>query len=163
MRSFIVSLLALTLPFGVAAQVYKYKDASGRIVYSDTPPPEAKAEKQRGFNVPAAGAPGASESLAEKEKAFRERREEAAEKAKQSKMEEERKALYARECEIARNRVRGIESGQRVVRFNDKGEREYLDDAQVAGELERARKQADEWCNPKPATPAPPAAPAKPQ
>ena len=39
-----------------------------------------------------------------------------------------------------------LQSGQRIVRFNTQGEREFLDDAGRAKEMEEAQKSVSEWC-----------------
>ena len=49
-------------------------------------------------------------------------------------------------CARAQDHVRTIESGQRLSRTDSKGERQYLDDSQVAQELAKARQAAQEWC-----------------
>ncbi len=56
MRAVILFILACL--WGVAsAEVYTWRDASGKIHYSDTPPPGVDAKKMR------AGAPSTSNSL----------------------------------------------------------------------------------------------------
>lgn len=45
MRSLI--LLACVLAFGAQAEVYKWTDASGRVFFSDQPPPAAQGKAQR--------------------------------------------------------------------------------------------------------------------
>ena len=56
----------------------------------------------------------------------------------------ERKAA---ECERARGYLKGIEEGQRIVRSDAAGNREYLDDNQRAAEAERTRKIVQSTCN----------------
>lgn len=48
-------------------------------------------------------------------------------------------AQRAENCKAARGHLAAMESGQRLVRFNEKGEREFLDDRQRAAEMQRAR------------------------
>jgi hypothetical protein len=43
-------------------------------------------------------------------------------------------------CARAKEYARTVESGQRITRTNEKGEREFLDDAQRAREAARARE-----------------------
>ena len=63
-----------------------------------------------------------------------------AEQATKGKAEEERiAALKTDNCARARAYLRTLDSGIRVTRTNEKGEREFLDDKQRAGETQHAR------------------------
>lgn len=140
-------------------EIYTWKDRDGRTHYADNPPPgNTPARTLSGRSAdrpspapaagdgPAAAIPRTAPSAAEQELEFRKRRAEAAEsqaKADKAKAEAEEKR---RNCERARTQLAALESGQRVARFNDKGEREFLDDTQRAQEIEAARKSADSWC-----------------
>lgn len=88
--------------------------------------------------------PGAAPADAELE---RRRKAEEAEKSAKSKAEEERrKATQADNCARARGAIATFESGQRISRVNEKGEREFLDDRQRNDELRRAREVAGSEC-----------------
>ena len=50
-------------------------------------------------------------------------------------------------CARAQEYVRTIESGQRISRTDAKGERYFLEDAQIAQEAARARQAVQQWCN----------------
>lgn len=72
-----------------------------------------------------------------------EKRRKAAEQAQatQAKADEARLAEQRREnCARARGHLAGLESGQRMARMNEKGEREILDDKARADEIRRARE-----------------------
>ena len=64
-----------------------------------------------------------------------EREQAAKEKADAAKLAEQR----AENCRNARAHLAALDSGQRIARYNDKGEREILDDRQRAAETRRAR------------------------
>jgi hypothetical protein len=132
------------LPLVATAEVYQYKDANGNTVFSDSPPPGAKAiRKDIRTPPPPADSSGA---LNEKMQEFQKRREEAGEKeAKQAKEKAEQEKA-AENCSRARSKVAALETGQRIVRFNAQGEREFLDDAGREKELAEARQSASEWC-----------------
>lgn len=138
-----VFLLAC-LPLVAFAEVYQYKDANGNTVFSDSPPPGAKAiRKDIRTPPPPADSSGA---LNEKMQEFQKRREEAGEKeAKQAKEKAEQEKA-AENCSRARSKVAALETGQRIVRFNAQGEREFLDDAGRDKELAEARQSVSEWC-----------------
>lgn len=153
-----------------AADIYKFRDASGRIIYSDSPPPKGRgAEKLPAVPTlppspatrPADGGGGdaagrstaqdaaksaAPKTLAERELESRKRREAEQEQAKKAEQEAQQAAMRKQNCDAAQRQIAAIESGQRLARFNEKGEREFLDDAARARELDSARKAAADWC-----------------
>jgi len=153
--------LAMALCVGAAhAQQYKWKDARGRTVYGDVPPAGVKAAPIGPVPAAPAAAPAAGTETAkaagakdakpltpaEKEMEFRRRVKEAQEAA--AKQAEKNKAERDRQenCELAREQERTLASGQRVARVDEKGERYYVDDAQRAQELAKARQSVSEWC-----------------
>ena len=91
-----------------------------------------------------AGTPAATTDP-ELEKKMREA--EAAEAARQKAAEEQQAAARAENCQRARNAVAMLESGQRMARMNEKGEREILNDEQRAAELQRARDIMNSSCD----------------
>ena len=146
---------------------YQWVDKDGRRVFSDRPPPADVAPKNivsqpRGStaavvrsapaapaNEPAAGeasvaakpaapaasaAPGAGVDKALEEK---KKQAEAAEAAKKKAEDQKIAAAKADNCKRAMNAKSSLDSGMRMARMNDKGEREVLDDAQRAAELKR--------------------------
>jgi uncharacterized protein YhdP len=70
-----------------------------------------------------------------------------AEHAAKLKAEEDRiAAARADNCTRARSQLATLESGIRLVRANQKGEREYVDDKQRAEETQRARDAIKSDC-----------------
>ena len=157
-RPITLALLGLALCLPAAAQ-WKWRDAEGRVLYSDRPPPLSVPAKDI-LQSPTAAAPriqvissvplGASapEQLASKPAAKAElnveaearRRKLEQEQAAKVKAEEQKNAAARKEnCTQARSYLRTLEDGRRVARTNEKGEREILDDKQRAHEIERAR------------------------
>jgi hypothetical protein len=155
------------------AQQWKWRDSNGRVTVSDLPPPREVADKdilqrpdaaaraaRQAANVAAAAAsappgttPGAAPGTApaatpkpvDKELEARKRAAEAERQAKAKADEEKLAAQRAENCQRARAQIATLESGQRVARVNEKGEREFLDDATRAAEVRRAREvQASE-------------------
>lgn len=168
MRVLLMAGIAALVGVAQAADVYKYRDASGRIIYSDSPPPKGRgAEKLPAVPTPSpatrptdggpsgggdrATAQDAAKSaepktLAERELESRKRREAEQEKARKAEQEAHQAAMRKQNCDAAQRQIAAIESGQRLARFNEKGEREFLDDAARARELDAARKAAADWC-----------------
>jgi hypothetical protein len=166
----------LTLATVPATAQWKWRDASGRITASDLPPPKGIADKDilerpAPLSVrrpppaappatPGAAAPGAPASAADTgtpgaapgrtalaTEVDARRRAAERDAAARAKADEKRLAEQrAENCARARSQIAALEGGQRVARFNDKGEREVLDDDARAQELRRAREIAAADC-----------------
>ena len=163
-----VALAALTaLP---AAAQWVWKDSNGRTVYSDrSPPPDVKPSQimRQPTNPVLAPAPAPSDSptdaskapaekaqaatgpktVAEQEMEFRKRQQERADNERRAQEEQQKSAAKAAECERARGYLKGLEDGQRIVRTDASGNREYLDDTQRKAEIERTRKMVQSFCS----------------
>ena len=154
-----LALLGAMLVQPAAAQ-WKWRSANGQIQYSDLPPPPGVADKDillRPNNAtlrvaPAAPAASAASAPLLTPKAVdpeleAKRKKAEQEEAAKAKAEEQRiAAAKAENCKRAREHIRTIESGMRMARINDKGEREVMDDAMRAEELKRARDMANADC-----------------
>jgi hypothetical protein len=161
-----LSLLALLLALPVSAEIYSWRDKDGRLHYSDVPPAAGEANRiETRATAPAAQSPvpgttqpaidgtdtraadaARPKTLAEQEQAFRERRAAAAEAQAAAEKKQQQDAERQRSCEEMRNQLAGLESGQRVARFNAAGEREVLDDAARSEETARLRRQLGQSC-----------------
>jgi hypothetical protein len=158
--------LALCVALPASAQMYKWVDENGKVQYSDKPPPSnVKTEKLR-KPATAASAPAAVESkggaakgaakdaakagpktTAEQEQAFRKRQLDAA-KAEEGAAQKQAQTREADEnCRRAKTAVASLEMGGRQSRVDEKGERVFLDDAQIAQELGRARQAVATSCS----------------
>jgi hypothetical protein len=149
-------LAALALaPAAGHAQVYKCVDANGKTVYSQSSCPTGSRASTLKNAMPAAPAatvngeaakPASPKTAAELELDFRKRRQQQAEAGKK----ESEKLAQAREkeenCRAARVQLVSLESGIRQARLDEKGERYYLDDAQVEQEKARARRVVESAC-----------------
>jgi hypothetical protein len=144
-------LLALVCSFPLAAAAqWQWLDKDGRKVFSDkAPPPDIapnrilKAPGGRSM-APAPEAPVASAAPAASaakpagtDKALEDKRKQIAAAEEEQKKAEEAKLAAAKveNCNRARVSKATMESGLRVARVNDKGEREFLDANQRASEL----------------------------
>jgi hypothetical protein len=156
----------LTLALGLVVLVpaaeaqWRWRDSNGRITVSDRPPPREIPEKDilsrpntqaRRALVPtaAASAPASAPTsaaaasapatpLQAEVEARRKRAEQ--EQATRARADEERLAQQrAENCRRARGHLAALESGQRLARTNERGEREVLDDQARAEEMRAAR------------------------
>lgn len=153
----LVPLLALLLALPAQAQ-WKWRDASGRVTASDLPPPREVPEKdilqrpsgaRAPTNAPAAVAAAASAASsaasavpakpADKELEARKKAADQQAQAKAKAEEQRLAAVRADNCQRARSHLSTLESGQRMARVNEKGEREVIDDRTRAAEMQRAR------------------------
>lgn len=161
-RLSVAIMLSLCMVLPATAQLYKWVDADGTVKYSDKPPPSnVKTEKlripARAPDAPAApadkeGAPkDASKagplSTAEKEQAFRKRQSEAAKEQEKQAQKDKQAADRAENCRRAKAALANLELGGRQSRVNEKGERVFLDEQQIANETARARQDAAAACN----------------
>ena len=165
-KLFLFGLIAgcLAVPGAAFAQLYQWRDANGRTVFSDSPPPpnippgniiknpKARAapaptdEKHADDGKATASAAGSAtkadgpKSVAEREADFKKRQAEVAAKAeKDQKLASDEKQREDR-CRGMRQSLAALEAGQRVRRFNDKGEPYFLDDAERARDVEKFRR-----------------------
>lgn len=159
----LAAVLAATAAGPLHAQ-WKWRDKSGQIHASDLPPPRDIADKDvlqrpaapvRRASPPAAAASAASAApglvpaaapRVDPELEARRRAAEEQQRQKQAQEEQRVAAARAENCERARAQLRTLDSGIRVARVNDKGEREILDDAQRADEVQRARNVVASDC-----------------
>lgn len=151
----VFALVAALLATAAQAQ-WTWRDKDGRINASDRPPPRDVPDKDilsrpaarapaRAASAPAAAAAPAS-SPAERELLARRKAAEAEQAAKAKADEERAAAQRAENCRRARSQLAALESGQRMARMNDKGEREILDDKGRAEEQRRAREVIGSDC-----------------
>lgn len=152
MRQLLAMLSILLLAATAQAGITKWEDASGKVHYSDQPPPSS-AKSQQGLDLKnnpatpgASGSKGGEKSLAEKDLESKKRRVQAEETAaKQTKDQEEVKNRKAN-CEQARRQLQAIQEGQRMIKFDEKGERVFLEDSDRPQAIEKAKQSVDSWC-----------------
>jgi hypothetical protein len=145
----------LLVAWPTTAQIYEWRDARGMLNYSDRPPPGVAAKLVRPGNSAAAADDASGDGSGEpqtpawmeRDRELRERRAQTAEA--RARADEERRLAAVREadCKQARGQLMALESGQRISRFNERGEREILDDTARTAELARTRAWLDANCS----------------
>lgn len=135
---------------------WKWRDAQGRIQFSDRPPPasvpardilakptpfkatEFLSQAQQATSAPerAASAPAGKASGAE----------DAATAQRRKEVEAQNQRIRAENCQRARTQLSFMESGGVVTRVNAQGEREVLEDALRNAELQRLRQAVQTEC-----------------
>jgi hypothetical protein len=159
-----LSAVLVTVAPTASAQ-WKWKDGKGQVHVSDLPPPREVPDKdvlQRpsdtarraaaaaAAQASAASAPGPAAAppkpRLDPELEARRVRLEQEQKAKEKAAEDKAAGQRAENCQRARQQLATLESGMRLARVNDKGEREILDDKARADEMQRARQVIASEC-----------------
>ena len=150
---------------------WAWKDGNGRVVYSDRPPPAdvkpasiVRQPTKQLLPAPASGAvddaakpadgtspetkaaSNAPKTTAEREMEFRKRQQGRAESDKKAAEEQTKNATKTAECDRARGYMKSLEDGVRITKTDASGNREFLDDAARAAEVERTRKIIQSTC-----------------
>jgi hypothetical protein len=149
MKKSLLLIALLVAAAGASAQQYRWTDPNGRVQYGDVPPAGANATALRGGGSASESQPAAQKGQAPKdpEAEFRKRQQEASE-AREKQAKAEQQAQQDKEnCARAQASLRQLESGARIGGIDAKGERYYLDEAQVAQEAAKARAAARDWCS----------------
>jgi hypothetical protein len=152
LRLALLAAVLVALPAG--AQLYKWTDANGRVQYSDKPPPPgAKGQAVQGNNIStvpgtsAGGTAAAPKSTADLQQDFRKRQAEQEEAQKKAlKSAEEQRAKQAN-CQQAQRQLTALQSGQRMTAFDEKGERRFLEDAEIQQAIQRTQGDVARLCN----------------
>lgn len=155
LRGLIFLLISLLFAASPALAQWKWKDSRGQVVVSDIPPPRDIPERdvlqkpdnaaRRPAAAPSAASATAVAEVATKPKVDAElesrRKKAEQEQTDKQKAEEEKVAAQrAENCKRARAHMASLDSGVRLARTNDKGEREILDDKGRAEEMARTRQ-----------------------
>lgn len=176
LRFLLLCALALpVLASAETGEVYKWRDSNGVVRYSDTPPPsnvkhEVYGKKNKPVNAePLATVEGDATVQMNKQKAATEqtladkakgdkvpltKEQEAAKRAKEAeelkKIEAQKKAeeeIKAENCKVAKSNLATFKNGGRITRTNEKGEREFYSDAEIAKGRVESQAEVDKHCN----------------
>lgn len=184
MQKFALPLAAGLLAFaavGADAQtLWKWRDASGQMHISDTPPPPGTPARNIVSGPPAgtppspgvtttttatsssstttttpadpsATAASAGETALDKKKKAADKEKADKEKADRAAVDAKNAAIRKDNCTRAQASLAGLQGGQRIARINANGEREVLDDAGRAEEIKRTQDVVSSNCSAAPA------------
>jgi hypothetical protein len=124
-------------PLAAGAQMYKCVDESGKVHYTDTPGPGCKESAIKPSPPISGEVRSRPENLNAEDAAFRRRQ---AERATQEAKETGERKAFEQRCARLRQEHALLSGGRRIVRYDAKGERVYMDDevrAQRAAQLEQ--------------------------
>jgi hypothetical protein len=174
--SFAAGLMALAATGANAQNLWKWRDASGQLHISDTAPPPGTPHKNI-LSSPGGAAPvgaptltplsstpaptqaiqagaaasTAAESALDRKKKAADKDKADKEKADRAEVDAKNAAIRKDNCARAQSSLTGLQSGQRIARVNDKGEREVLDDTGRAEEIKRTQDMVTTNCGAAPA------------
>ena len=166
----VVLAICAALPSLCYAELYKWKDKNGQMQYTDTPPPSnIKLENLKGkknlsptgkeplstVTNPQAVPANPSRTFVEPpppsvnaEDAAAKIRQQNAEAEKKNKQEKESEAkLKAENCKASKANYESYSQGGRIYKMNEKGEREYMDDAGLEQGAKKAQAEIAKYCN----------------
>ena len=165
-----VMCVLIALPMLANAEIYKWKDKDGTVRYTDTPPPSNIKQESIGgkkLTKPTGQAPLAPvvnidaaagkdemkgkvphQNIEGPDEIAAKLRQKNAETEKNNKKENEAQAKLKEEnCKASKANLASYQQGGRVYKMNEKGEREYLDDAGLKAGAEKAQKEVSEYCS----------------
>lgn len=148
----VTPILLLLLPVVASAQVYSWRDASGKMHYSDQPPtePSVRTRKLGPSSAESDDTARATKSAADQRLEAARQVKEGKDKAAEAEKKRAEDAQRQQACERARVNLQGLESGQIRFRMTPSGEREALDGAVREAELAEARRAVETNCSPRP-------------
>ena len=141
-----VAALALLAATTVNAQIYQWKDESGKTVISDKPPVGSTRPQRTFESAPPASNPSAQKTLADRDMEFRKRQKEARESEEKARKEHVASANKKENCDNARRHLQALESGERIAMRDEKGERYFMEDGQRDQEAAKARQAVQSHC-----------------
>jgi hypothetical protein len=127
------------------AEVYKWKDANGHSHYSDQQPIGQEGQKLKSTS-PAPNPAPATKTTAEREMEFRKRQLEAEENATKNQRQLAESKERATNCDKARGNLKALESGMRLVKYDDKGEQAYIEDSERPALIAETKKTIASLC-----------------
>ncbi len=155
----IVSVALALLGAEAGAEIYKWTDKDGKVHYSDQPPPELAVKKMPQHkpptpppSVPAAAAshPEAAKkgppTAADKELEYRKRKVAAEEAEKKEQLAQEDAKRKQAHCGALKGDYKSLSDGGRITRYDEKGEKVFLDDKGIETELARVKRELEENC-----------------
>lgn len=151
---------ALLFASGPAAAQWIWKDEAGHVVASDQPPPpntpasriikqpRARAAAPATPTVPSVDPSKADtpKSLADRDLAAKQQEKADAEAAKKAADDAARAQAMQDNCRAVRSNLAALQAGGRAARFNEKGEKVYIDDSQRQDEINKQQAQVSQYC-----------------
>lgn len=148
------SVLLLWLANTANADVYKWVDKDGKVQYSDQPPlsGDANKMKRKSKDSTQTSSPASNSvakpagSVADQELEYRKRKAEKEEAEKKQQAEADTAKQNKQYCASLKGDLRSHSDGTRLVRYNEKGERTFLDDKERADSKVKLEERIAKEC-----------------
>jgi hypothetical protein len=150
--------VALSLPVAASAQ-WMWKDDSGHTVISDQPPPtnipqsrimRTPSGRSMGEPAPAPASDaqdaGKPKTLADQDLEFKKRQKELADASKKQQEEAAKAQENQQRCAALRASLSTLQSGVRIARTDDQGQRYFVDDSQRQTETQKVQSDISGSC-----------------
>ena len=151
------------LPASAHAEIYKWKDKNGTIRYSDTPPPSNIKIEPIGKKIPkpsvatpaasteenAAGAVASptKDAVLSKDEAAAKRAKDAETQKKIEASKQQELKIKQENCSVAKRNLATYSNGGRISTVDEKGERTYLGDDEIAKGKADSQRDVEKYCN----------------
>jgi hypothetical protein len=133
------------------AALNKWVDAEGKVHYSDSRPEDIKVQTLRSSVAPDSAASASSayapKTLAEREGEWKKSQKEKVEADKKAAIDQQNIAIKQKNCSGARSNLAVLENSQRMVTYNEKGEKSFLDESARQQQITEAQKAISSYCN----------------
>ena len=164
----VITTLLVVLAQPASAQ-WMWKDAGGHVIASDQPPPPGtpqadilKQPRKRAASTVVAPADAekdgsradtkadqktqAPKSLADRDLDAKQQAKADADAAKKAEDDANRAKAMQANCSAVRSNLAALQAGGRAARYNEKGEKVYIDDAQRQDEINKQQAQVAQYC-----------------
>lgn len=130
----------------VTAATNKWIDEQGNIHYSDQPPPVGVEATRLRAAPPPASAPAPAKSIAEREAELRKTRQSKTEAAEREALQQSNAEIEKSNCAAAQQALRSLQQEGRIVEYDEKGNRRYLEDDARRQRATEAQQGIEQWC-----------------
>ena len=145
MKRLALALAAFSVAMLAIAQIYQWKDESGKTSISDKPPVGTNTTAEKSDSATPAAASN-QKTLADRELDMRKRQKEAQDNSEKAAKEQAASNERAKNCESARRYLQTLESGERIAMRDDKGERSFMDDTPRQQDTASTRQATESNC-----------------
>jgi hypothetical protein len=146
MKRLSLAVAALLVTTAVNAQIYQWKDGSGKTVYSDMPP-VGEVNSPVKIEAGSSNSNAASQkTTADRDMDFRKRQKESQDNSGKAQKEQAAASDKKENCDKSRLYLQNLQSGERIGRRDEKGERYFMEDDQRQQEITKAQQAVQTNC-----------------
>jgi hypothetical protein len=139
------TLFLTLLATSASAETYRWVNEDGVVTYSQTPPPDASAEKIKTYDMAPSDSHESQQKLQDLRQRLADMDEDRALKKAEAKKQAEDKALREKNCQAARHNLEQLTAlGHRLYKVGDDYLRLTEEDRQ--SRMDDARSQIKEFC-----------------